>query len=178
MINLKSVDGQETSDPVEMRRWAVSFYTELYAAEGSDPQCTAELLQHLPSLSEEQRDTLDSGFTLEEVVKAVERGIRQGFPLSGLLYSIAIEPLLNKLKRGLKGWSLNGEPGALAVKLSANADEVTLIIRDAVDVNTLHRGLELYAKASSAKVNWGKCEALWCGRGGEGSKDSPPRLPG
>ena len=73
MMSLKSVDGQETSDPVEMRRWAVRFYTELYAAEGSDPQCTAELLQHLPSLSEEQRDTLDSGFTLEEVVKAVQQ---------------------------------------------------------------------------------------------------------
>ena len=27
-------------------------------------------------------------------------------------------------------------------------------------------------------MNWGKCEALWCGRGGEGSMDSPPRLPG
>lgn len=33
----------------------------------------------------------------------VSRGIRQGFPLSGQLYSLIIEPLLCRFKKNLKG---------------------------------------------------------------------------
>uniref|UniRef100_A0A3B4W8S0 Reverse transcriptase domain-containing protein n=1 Tax=Seriola lalandi dorsalis TaxID=1841481 RepID=A0A3B4W8S0_SERLL len=33
----------------------------------------------------------------------VQRGVRQGCPLSGMLYSLAIEPLLHKLRTGLSG---------------------------------------------------------------------------
>ncbi len=38
----------------------------------------------------------------------VTRGIRQGCPLSGQLYSLAIEPLLCKLRRNLAGFSVAG----------------------------------------------------------------------
>jgi len=33
----------------------------------------------------------------------VERGVRQGCPLSGILCSIAIEPLLCKIRENIKG---------------------------------------------------------------------------
>lgn len=65
--------GQDTTNPAEMQRMAVRFHTEVYGAEGSHSQCTAELPQELLSLSEEQEDTLDSGFTLEEVAVAVQQ---------------------------------------------------------------------------------------------------------
>ena len=38
---------------------------------------------------------------------SVERGIRQGCPISGQLYSVAIEPLLCRLRSRLRGLVLN-----------------------------------------------------------------------
>ena len=36
----------------------------------------------------------------------VKRGVRQGCPMSGMLYAIAIEPLLHKLRPDLRGFSV------------------------------------------------------------------------
>ncbi len=99
----------------------------------------------------------------------VKRGIRQGCPLSGQLYSIVIEPLLCKLRRELMGLQINTLN--CSIKLSAYADDVTVIIRDQSDIQVLKQALEFYGKASSAVVNWGKSDALWCGFKG-------PKLPG
>lgn len=58
----------------------------------------------------------------------VQRGIRQGCPLSEMLYVLAIEPLLNELRQGLTGLTLLGVEG-LRASLSAYADNVTVFIR-------------------------------------------------
>jgi hypothetical protein len=102
---------------------------------------------------------------------SVKRGIRQGCPLSGQLYSIVIEPFLCKLRKELMG--LKVDTVFSNIKLSAYADDVTVIIREQNDIQILKGALECYGKASSAVVNWGKCEALWCGRDFKG-----PVLPG
>ena len=44
-------DGRVTTDPAEMRRHAVHFYTGLFGAEDCSGQCAAELLEGLPQLS-------------------------------------------------------------------------------------------------------------------------------
>jgi len=102
----------------------------------------------------------------------VQRGIRQGCPLSGLLYSIAIEPLLCRLRRELKGLNVDAFFHQ-QIKLSAYADDVTVLIRDQNDVKVLEKALVCYNKACSAKVNWGKSDALWCGQ-----EPQSPSLPG
>ncbi|KAK7887032.1 hypothetical protein WMY93_026653 [Mugilogobius chulae] len=90
----------------------------------------------------------------------VQRGIRQGCPLSGMLYALAIEPLLHNLRGSLRGFTVEGN----TLHLSAYADDVTAFITDAEDVQTLRHQLELYERASSARVNWQKCEGLLLGR--------------
>lgn len=55
------------------------------------------------------------------------RGIRQGYPLSGQLYSLAIEPLLCLLRAELHGLSVRGVQEKLV--LSAYAGDVTVFLK-------------------------------------------------
>ncbi|KAI4899223.1 hypothetical protein NFI96_000470 [Prochilodus magdalenae] len=84
----------------------------------------------------------------------VQRGIRQGCPLSGQLYSLVIEPLLCRLRRDLRGVPTTSDPSGTRVSLSAYADDVTVLVTAQEDVEALESSLEVYEKASSAKVNW------------------------
>lgn len=102
----------------------------------------------------------------------VRRGIRQGCPLSGQLYSLVIEPLLCKIRISLKGLHIDGSLNK-SMKLSAYADDLTVIIKDKEDIQRVLSCIQCYEKASSAKINWGKSEALWCG-----TTSSIPVLPG
>lgn len=105
----------------------------------------------------------------------VSRGIRQGCPLSGQLYSLAIEPLLCRIRRDLNGILLPGINSNSRVSLSAYADDITVFITSQNDVDILTGIIRKYERASSGKLNWGKSEGLIIGQwGGSG----PPKLPG
>ncbi|KAI3376859.1 hypothetical protein L3Q82_000115 [Scortum barcoo] len=88
----------------------------------------------------------------------VQRGVRQGCSLSGMLYSLAIEPLLHKLRKELLGVCFPGCPAA--VKLSAYADDVLVVLNTQTDIKVLEENVELFNKLSSSKVNWNKSEAF------------------
>lgn len=107
---------------------------------------------------------------------SVQRGVRQGCSLSGLLYTISIEPLLRMLREKLQG--VNFSPFHLShvptVKLTAYADDITVIIRSQDDVEHLFSCLNIFQKASSARVNWEKTDTLLLGHW---SDQSPPQLP-
>ena len=105
----------------------------------------------------------------------VQRGIRQGCPISGQLYSLAIEPLLNRLRSRLSGLMLPGLPQRHLLVVSAYADDINVIVRDERDVVFLGDSLEIYGRASSAKVNWGKSQALQVGQWAD---KVMPKLPG
>lgn len=93
----------------------------------------------------------------------VKRGIRQGCPLSGQLYSLAIEPLLIKLNNSLKGFRISGDVNGSKVAVSAYADDVTVFIAGQEDIQTLCKSLAVYDRASSAKINWAKSEGFIVG---------------
>uniref|UniRef100_A0A669BQM4 Reverse transcriptase domain-containing protein n=1 Tax=Oreochromis niloticus TaxID=8128 RepID=A0A669BQM4_ORENI len=105
----------------------------------------------------------------------VRRGIRQGCPISGQLYSIAIEPFLCRLRSKLKGFSLPDMVQSPPVVVSAYADDVNVFITDQKDVQELQECLVLYGNASSARVNWDKSEACLVG---QWDLSSIPKLPG
>ena len=65
---------------------------------------------------------------------SVQRGIRQGFPLSGQLYSLTLEPLVCRLRNHLKWLSLPGLPQRLPLIVSAYADDIIFFIADHGDV--------------------------------------------
>ncbi|CAM2117467.1 unnamed protein product [Caretta caretta] len=96
-------------------------------------------------------------WTLTEPV-SFGRGVRQGCPLSGQLYALAIEPFLCLLRRRLTGLALR-EP-ELRLVLSAYADDVLLVVQDPGDLARVEACQAVYSAASSARVNWVKSSGL------------------
>lgn len=93
----------------------------------------------------------------------IQKGIRQGCPMSGQLYSLAIEPLLCLLRRKLNGLTINGSLRKESIILSAYADDITVIVQQQEDILNLKESLKVYERALSARLNWDKTEAVWYG---------------
>ena len=89
---------------------------------------------------------------------SVQRGIRQGCPLSGYLYSLFIEPLLIHLRHKLSGFS-----AVPSVKVLAYADDLCVIVNTQSDIAALTNAIQNFNLASSATVNWRKSRALCLG---------------
>ncbi len=101
----------------------------------------------------------------------VSRGIRQGCPLSGMLYSIDIEPLLQLIRKRLDG--LRVPHCDINFCLSAYADDVIIMINKQEDIHVLSNLIEELEKLSSAKVNLKKSDALLLGVWNEGKPTLP-----
>ncbi|CAG8539044.1 1372_t:CDS:2 [Ambispora leptoticha] len=86
----------------------------------------------------------------------ISRGVRQGDPLSPLLYVIAFEPLLRQLKSKIKG----AATGITKFKLTAYADDLTVGLGSIKDWNTLMNLLTKYEAAANAAVNKEKSKLL------------------
>ena len=91
------------------------------------------------------------------------RGIRQGCAMSGMLYSLAIEPLLNKLRSKIEGVVL-GQEGHHHHQLSAYADDIMVMIKGQADIDELASIVQDFAAISAARVNWAKSDALAVGQ--------------
>ncbi|CAM2104268.1 unnamed protein product [Caretta caretta] len=89
------------------------------------------------------------------------RGVRQGCPLSGQLYALAIEPFLCLLHRRLRGLVLR-EP-ELRLVLSAYSDDVLLVVQDPGDLARVVACQAIYSAASSTRVNCVKSSGLAVG---------------
>ena len=104
--------------------------------------------------------TINNGFTSDAF--KLKRGVRQGCPLSGLLFIIAVELLSSAIRssKEIKGIQVMEKE----IKLSQYADDTTTFC---ADVNALHKLLELldlFKNCCVLKLNSTKSEALWLGK--------------
>lgn len=88
-------------------------------------------------------------------------GVRQGCSLSDMLYSIAIQPLLHRLRQKLTGVSVPACP--VSFKMSAYADYVIVFVNSQKDIDVLTDTVKSFGFISSARVNWAKSEAVMVG---------------
>lgn len=87
--------------------------------------------------------------------------VRQGCPLSPLLFDIYLEPLCQRIIRNenIKGYTLTGTE----VKVLAYADDLAILVADKKSVTTVFEEIDQYCKASGAKINKDKSVGIWGG---------------
>ena len=100
------------------------------------------------------------------------KGIRQGCPLSGLLYTIAIEPLLIQLRKTLSNCALSIPDTDNVCIVSAYADDVSVVITSDAGFTLVEEAYAIFSRASAACLNSKKSQGLWVGRW-KGRSDEP-----
>ena len=92
----------------------------------------------------------------------LSRGVRQGCPLSGLLFIIGIEILGNAIRQSTTIKGIDIAPGKTA-KLAQYADDTTVFVKDDQSINICL----IYSKnlrVSGLRINQSKLELLWLGQ--------------
>lgn len=95
----------------------------------------------------------------------LQRGLRQGCPLSPLLYTIFAEPMAIAIRDNhrIKGIHIPGGKGRES-KLTQYADDMTLLLADDRSVSTAFDIVETYQQASGGKLNLTKTEGMYFGK--------------
>lgn len=90
------------------------------------------------------------------------RGVRQGCPLSGLLFVIGLDLLARAIKTHDR---INGIIiGNHEVKTTMYADDTTVFLRDTESISHLLKLLDQFKTVSGLEVNASKTEAMWLGQ--------------
>ncbi|PIK54242.1 pol-like protein [Apostichopus japonicus] len=92
----------------------------------------------------------------------VRRGVRQGCPLSPLLYVLFSETLSTSLDRCF-GFRPFNVPGGARVKCVQYADDVTCIVSDLASFKPLSKVLTTFQEATGARLNKSKTKGLRLG---------------
>ena len=123
---------------------------------GSDFRKWIELLYFQSNASVMVNGFISDSFQLE-------RGVHQGCALSPLLYVLALEPLLNKIRSShlIQGLKIPGSKNF--VKCSAYADDLTCILSSEFSLFNVLKLCQLFDKASGSRLNMLKTKAMWIG---------------
>jgi exonuclease III len=116
-------------------------------------------IRSVRSLYEEAYTTVIINGVMSETFK-VTRGVRQGDPLSCLLFNLAIEPLACMLRMSdkVKGYSIPGMNSKIV--LSLFADDTTVYLGKKDKYRDLKEILDLWCSVSGAKFNTDKTEII------------------
>ena len=91
----------------------------------------------------------------------LQRGVRQGCPLSGSLFVLCAEILANAIRSnaGIQGINIYGKE----FKISQYADDTTVFVSDIRSAQNLFQLLDAFQNCSGLEVNKSKTEGMWLG---------------
>lgn len=103
-----------------------------------------------------------NGFLTDRI--PLGRGVRQGDPLSPLLYVLCVEGLACLIRNSnrVNGFLLPGAKGQCAT-VRLYADDTTAILKDFSSLLNLFDLVSIYESGTGAKLNVTKTEAMWLG---------------
>ena len=101
-----------------------------------------------------------NGFLTEDI--DISRGVRQGDPLSALLYVLIAEVLGNQIRsnQNIKGITIRDKEQ----KILQYADDTKIFVTNDSSIKETFKELEKYEKATGAKINIEKTEGLFIGK--------------
>ncbi|KAJ8351007.1 hypothetical protein AAFF_G00165500, partial [Aldrovandia affinis] len=91
-------------------------------------------------------------------------GVRQGCPLSPLLYVLFMEPFAELVRRdpGVDGVRLPGASGEV-LKIQQYTDDTTMFVSSARSLGRIRALTDLFGAGTGSKVNLAKSSVLYCG---------------
>ncbi|KAK4518914.1 uncharacterized protein ATC70_009140 [Mucor velutinosus] len=111
-----------------------------------------------------------NGYFTDDIPKL--RGLKQGDPISSILYNLAIEPFLRSILNDplYHGYQMQyatdhpnynaNDPLVHVSKILCYADDAFVFVQDLPDLARLEYHLDVYCNATNAKINYNKVEAI------------------
>ena len=114
--------------------------------------------------SDIQTCVINNGW-ISEVFKN-SRGIRQGCPLSALLFVLSVEIMACRLRNNekIEGIKIKLNEKEHSIQISQLADDTTLFCRSKKDVELAMNEIEIFGSFSGLILNRNKTEGLWIGK--------------
>ena len=96
----------------------------------------------------------------------VSRGIKQGCPLSSILFVIAVEIMACRIRQdnNITGFQIKLDNKTHSLKISQLADDTTLFLKSKQEVSLALNIIEIFGTLSGLKLNRSKTEGIWLGR--------------
>jgi len=88
----------------------------------------------------------------------IQCSVRQGCPMSMILFALCVDPLLRILEQKLPGIHIGKRANKTVVV--AYADDVTIFVTSPTDLPVIHDAIQCYEKATGARLNTRKSKAL------------------
>ena len=104
---------------------------------------------------------MNNGWISEKLL--IGRGVRQGCPLSALLFNMVVEILACKIRqnKNTKGIDIiSVDLGIDSLKISQYADDTTLFVESVNDIQYIMNEINDFGDYAGPKINWNKTEVM------------------